>query len=78
MVSINSVYLNKNCSVLIANLKTLLGKNSISVSHKIDMGSKGNIMPLHIFKNLFPRVINEWLAETTNKCILLKTYNKQL
>ena len=43
MVNINSVYFNKNCSVLTANLKTLVGKNSISVLYKIDMGSDGNI-----------------------------------
>ena len=33
-------------------------------------------MPLHIFKKLFPGVTNEQLAETINKHILLKTYNK--
>ena len=52
-VSINSVYLNKNHSILTANLKRSVGKNSISVPYKIDMGSNGNIMPLHIFKNLW-------------------------
>ena len=34
-------------------------------------------MPLHIFKKLFPGVTNEWLAETINNCILIKTYNKK-
>ena len=59
-----------------ANLKTSVGKNSISVPYKIDLGSDGNIMPLHIFKKLFSGVTNEQLAETINKCILIKTYNK--
>ena len=40
------------------------------------MGSDGNIMPLHIFKKLYTGVLNEQLAETINKHILLKTYNK--
>ena len=53
MVGINSVYFNKNCSILTANLKTLVGENSISVPYKIDMGSNGNIMPLHILKSYF-------------------------
>ena len=76
MVSINSVHFNKNCSILTANLKTSVGKNSISVPYKIDMGSDRNIMPLHIFKKLFPGVTNEQIADTINKCILLKKYNK--
>ena len=54
MVSINSVYFNKNHSILTANLKTSVGRNSISVLYKIDMGSNGKIMSLHIFKKLFP------------------------
>ena len=56
--------------------KTSVGEDSISVPHKIDIGSNGNIMPLYVFKKLFPGVRNEWLAETINKHILLKTYNK--
>ena len=59
-----------------ANLKMLVGKNSISVPYKIDMGSDSNIMPLNIFKKLFPGVTNEWLADTIIKCILLRMYNK--
>ena len=58
MVSINSVYFNKNCSVLIANLKTSLVANSMSIPYKIDTGSNGNIMPWHIFKKLLPGVTN--------------------
>ena len=72
MVSIDSEYFNKNCSILTAYLKTSVGKNSISVPYKIDMGSHGNIMPLHIFKKLFTGVTNESLAETINKHIMLK------
>ena len=49
MVNINSVYFNKNQSILMANLKTLVGKNSMSIPYKIDTESNGNIMPWHIF-----------------------------
>ena len=59
-----------------AKLKMLVDKNSISVPHKIDMGSDSNIMKLHIFKKVFPGVTNAWLADTINKCILLEMYNK--
>ena len=55
----------------------MVGQNSISVPYKIDTGSNGNIMPLHIFKKLFPGVTNVWLVETINKHILLKHYNKR-
>ena len=76
IVSINSEYFNKNCSIVTANLKTLVGKNSMSVPYKIDAESNGNIIPLHIFKKLFSWVTIEWLTQTVNKHMLLKTYNK--
>ena len=56
-VSINSIFFNKNQSILTANLKTLVGKKSISVPYKIDVGSNSNIMPLPIFKKLFPGAV---------------------
>ena len=39
-----------NHSVITANLKMLANKRSITVPYKIDTGSNGNIMPLHIYK----------------------------
>ena len=48
------------------------------VLYKIDMGSDNNIMPLHIYKKLFPKITNELLATTRNKNILLKTYNRTI
>ena len=53
MVSINSVYFNKTYSVLMANLKTLVSENSISILYKIDPGGDANIMLWHILKNYF-------------------------
>ena len=76
MVSINSVYFTKNCSVLMAYLKTLVGKNSMSIPYKIDTRSDGNIMAWHIFKKLLPGVTNVQLAETINIHIMLKTYKQ--
>ena len=52
-VSIDSVHLNKNQSVITAHLETHAGKDMVEVPYKIDMGSEGNIMPLYIFKKLF-------------------------
>ena len=53
MVSVHSVQLNVNQSIITANLKTLAGKNSINIKCKIDMGSNGNIMPAYLSKNYF-------------------------
>ena len=55
MMSINSVYMNKNQSMLTAKVDTHTGNNKITIPYKIDTGSHGNIMPWFIFKKLFPR-----------------------
>ena len=75
-VSINSIHFNKNCSVQTVNLKMSAGSNIIMVPYKVDTGSKGIIMPLHIYKKLFPEITNEQLVAAKNKYILLKMYNK--
>ena len=49
-VNINSIKFHSNCSALIAILKTSPNKVVIMVPYKIDMGSDGNIMPIHIQK----------------------------
>ena len=59
-----------------ANLKTSAGSNNIILPYKGDTGSDGNIMPLHIYKKLFPEITNEQLAATKSKNILLKMHNK--
>ena len=46
------------------------------VPYKVDRGNNGNIMPLHIYKKLFPKITTEQLVATKNKNILLKVYNK--
>ena len=63
-VCINSIHFSKNQSVLTMNLKTSAGPNNIIVPYKVDTGSNGNIMPLHIYKKLFPKITNEPLAAT--------------
>ena len=52
-VSIDSVHLNKNWSVIMVYLDTYAGTNNVEIPHKINMGSEGNIMPLYVFKRLF-------------------------
>ena len=52
------------------------GHNKIMTAYKIDTGRNGNIMPFHVYKKLFPKITKEQLAETRNKRITLKTYNK--
>ena len=49
-VSINLIQFNRNCSILTANFKMLAGQSNILVPYKIDTGSNGNIMPLHVYK----------------------------
>ena len=63
-VSINSVYTNKNWSMLTAKLKMCVDNNKLTVLYKIDTGSDGNIMPRYIFKKLFPRVTEAKLKKT--------------
>ena len=46
------------------------------VPYKIDTGSNGNIMPLHMYNKLFPSITNEQLATPKNKNVPLKMYNK--
>ena len=55
MVNINSINFYNNHSVITANLKTSLNKVVITVPYKVDAGSDGNIIPLHIYKKSFPR-----------------------
>ena len=55
MVNINSVYFNNKHSVIAANLKASSNQASIILTYKVDTGSNGNIMPLHIHKNYFLR-----------------------
>ena len=46
------------------------------VPYKIDTGSNGNIMPLNMYKKLFPSKKNEELVRTKNKNVLLKCTTK--
>ena len=62
LVTINSVQLNKICSILTAKLKSSVGQNSVIVLYKINTGSNGNKMPEHIFKKVLPEVMKEQLS----------------
>ena len=63
-VSIDSVHLNKNQSLLTAELETWAGDNNIVIPYKIDTGSEGNIIPLFIFKKLFKNVTEDQLKRS--------------
>ena len=75
-VSINSAHMNKNWSMLTAELETCTNNSKLTVPYKIDTGSDGDIMPWYIFKQLFPRVMEAELEKTIKKHIKLKTYNE--
>ena len=64
-MSIDSVYMNKDWSILTADLEMCAGDNKIIVLYKIDTGSKGNIMPWHIFKRLFKK---HYRSQTQKDC----------
>ena len=59
IVSIDSVHLNRNRSVITASLDTFAGENKVEILYKFDTGSKGNIMPFHIFKKIFQNITVE-------------------
>ena len=77
LVNIKSVHFNKNCSVITVNVKTSTGRNNVIVPYKVDTGSYGNIMPLYIYKKLFPEVTSEQLAATKMRVYHYKCITKQ-
>ena len=74
-VSIDSVHVNKNWSLLMEELEMHAGDNKIIVPYKLDMGSEGNIMPWHIFKRLFKNITEAELKKTVKGHTILKMYN---
>ena len=77
-VSIDLVHLNKNQSLLTAELKMCTDPNQIVIPYKIDTASKGNIMPWHIFKKLFKNITEDELKKTIKGHIKLRTHNKTI
>ena len=61
-VNINSVYLNRNRSLITAQLEMQVGENTLEVPYKIDTSSEGNLMPFYI-KRLFKNMSEEHKAE---------------
>ena len=49
IVSINSLYLNKKWSLIMANLETQVGETVLEVPYKINTDSESNLMPLCMF-----------------------------
>ena len=52
-----------------------MGRNTLIIPYKIDMGSEGNIMPLFMFKKLL-KITEEQLWKFRKGHIRLQTYNK--
>ena len=52
-VSIDSAHLNKNQSLITANLEMQANENTIEIPNKIDTGSESIIVLLFIFKKNF-------------------------
>ena len=58
-----------------AKLEMQVGRNTIIIPCKIDMGSKGIIMPLFMFKKLFKNIAEDQLQKSIKGHIRLRTYN---
>ena len=75
IISVNSLYLNRKWSLIMAHLETQAGKNALEIPYKIDTGSEANLMPLYIFRKLFKNMSKEQLKRSVEGNIKLKTYN---
>ena len=51
-------------------------QNRSNIECNINPGSNGSLMPLNIFKILYPGATMEQLAKHKDKCITLQMYNK--
>ena len=56
MMNVKSIIFNRKQSIITANLKTSSNQVSIIVPYKVDTGSYGNVMPLHLYKRLFSKI----------------------
>ena len=75
IVSINSLYLNRKWSLIMAHLEMQAGETALEIPYKIDTGSEGNLM-LYIFQKLFKNMSEEQMKRLRKKRnIKLKTYN---
>ena len=70
-VSIDSVHLNRNWSLITTHLEMQAGKNIIEIPYKIDTCSEGNIMLLYIFKKLFKNTTEDQLKNPLKSHIRL-------
>ena len=63
-VSVDSMHLNKNQSLITAKLKMQVGENTVEIPNKINTGSEGNIILLYIFKTLFKNTTEDQLKKS--------------
>ena len=76
MASTNYISFNSKHFIITANLKTSSNQVKIIMPYKVDMGSEGTIIPLHIYKKLFSRATKKALVATRNTNLQVKTYNR--
>ena len=75
-VNINSITFNSKCWAIAANFKMVSNQVGVIISYKVDTGSDGNTMPLHLYK-VIPRAVIEQLVVTKIKMSNLKCTIKQ-
>ena len=66
-------------SVIFTKLESTTRQRLTNTVYKVYTGANGNLMPLQILKNLFPKVTIEHFHATkkkTNNNVALNTYNK--
>ena len=64
LVNIKSIHFIKNSFVITVKLKLSAGINNVIVPYKVDNSSDSNIMPLHIYKTLFPIITSGQFVAT--------------
>ena len=72
IVSINSLYINRKLSSIMAKLEMQADKTALEIPYKIDTGSEGNIMPLYIFQKLFASISKDQFKRLAKGNIKLK------
>ena len=67
---------NSILSVIITRLETSSNHKRGKITYRIDTGNDGTVMPLNIFKILFPNTAIDQLNWTKDRGIVLRIYSK--
>ena len=63
-------------SSIITKLEAWRRQKRAKIKYKVDVGSDGNLVPLDIFKILFPMLTMEHLTKPKDKRAIICMYNK--